>query len=82
MCYCQPHHKEDMLCYFQPHCEEDIAVYFYKCVYQKEFLRCQVPSRDGLCEWDMLAIKIKERERERESMDEDRKQAKILKPLS
>ena len=44
------------------HCEEDIAVYvyfavyFYKCVYQKECLRCQVPSWEGLYELDMLAI--------------------------
>ena len=45
------------MCYFQPHCEEDIAVYFYKCAYQKECLQCQVPSREGLYEWDMLAIK-------------------------
>ena len=28
--------------------EEDIAVYFYQCVYQKEWLRCQVPSQEGL----------------------------------
>ena len=35
------------------------AVYFYQCVYQIECLRCQVPSREGLYEWHMLAIKIK-----------------------
>ena len=46
------------MCYFQPHCEEDIAVYFYKCIYQKECLWCQVPSQEGLYEWDMLAIKF------------------------
>ena len=48
------------------HCEEDIAVYFlsssavyfYQYVYQKLCLRCQVPSREGLYEWDMLPIKI------------------------
>ena len=34
------------------------AVYFYQCVYQKLCLRCQVPSREGLYEWDMLPIKI------------------------
>ena len=53
--------KKICCCYFQPdqlHCDEDIAVYFYKCVYQKECLRCQVLSRKGLYEWDMLAIKI------------------------
>ena len=33
------------------------AVYFYQCVYQKLCLRCQVPSREGLYEWDMLPIK-------------------------
>ena len=32
------------------------AVYFYQCVYQIECLRCQVPSREGLYEWDMLPI--------------------------
>ena len=32
--------------------------YFYQCVYQIECLRCQVPSREGLYEWDMLAINI------------------------
>ena len=47
-----------MPCYFQPHCEEDIAVYFYQCVYQKESLQCQVPSREGLYELDVLTIKI------------------------
>ena len=34
------------------------AVYFYQCVYQIECLQCKVPSREGLYEWDMLAIKI------------------------
>ena len=34
------------------------AVYFYQCVYQKLCLRCQVPSREGFYEWDMLPIKI------------------------
>ena len=46
------------VCYCQSHCKENIAVYFYKCVYQKECLQCQVPSREGMCEWYMLAIKI------------------------
>ena len=46
------------VCYFQPHCEEDMAVHFYKCVYQKEYIQCQVPSREGLYEWDMLAIRF------------------------
>ena len=34
------------------------AVYFYQCVYQIECLQCQVPSREGLYEWDMLPTKI------------------------
>ena len=33
------------------------AVYFCQCVYQVECLQCQVPSREGLNEWDMLPIK-------------------------
>ena len=33
-------------------------MYFYQCVYQKLCLRFQVPSREGLYEWDMLPIKI------------------------
>ena len=56
MCYSQPHYKEDnAVCYFQSHCE-DIAVYLYKCVYPKESLECKVPIREGLNEWDMVAI--------------------------
>ena len=66
--------EEDMLCvtasfvmkryavfYCQPHCKEDISVFFYKCVNQTEYLQCQVPSRKGLYEWDMLAIKIQKK---------------------
>ena len=34
------------------------SMYFYQCIYQIECLRCQVLSREGLYEWDMLAIKI------------------------
>ena len=33
-------------------------MYFYQCVYQKLCLRYQVPSWEGLYEWDMLPIKI------------------------
>ena len=44
------------------------AVYFYQCVYQKLCLRCLVPSREGLYEWDMLPIKIlKKRKKKKEA---------------
>ena len=43
------------MCYFQPNCDGDIAVYFYKC--QNECLQCEVPSREGLYEWDLIPIK-------------------------
>ena len=41
-------------------------MYFYQCVYQIECLRCQVPSREGLYEWDMLPIKIKKKKKKKE----------------
>ena len=41
------------------------AVYFYQCVYQKLCLRCQVPSREGLYEWDILPIKIKKKKKKK-----------------
>ena len=57
---------EDMLCFTASLIVKKIelctfsssAVYFYQCVYQKLCLRCQVLSREGLYEWDMLPIKI------------------------
>ena len=45
------------------------AVYFYQCVYQKLCLRCQVPSPEGLYEWDMLPIKILKKERKQQTED-------------
>ena len=61
-----PYHGEDMLCLtaslivkkIQLYTFSSSAMYFYQCVYQIECLWCQVPSREGLYEWDMLPIKI------------------------
>ena len=61
--------EEDMLCVTTAEIHEELqdedmlclsssAVYFFQRVYQKLCLRCQVPSREGMYEWDMLAIKI------------------------
>ena len=48
-------------------------MYFYQCVYQKLCLRCQVPRREGLYEWDMLPIKILKKKKKKEQTIKDKK---------
>ena len=66
--------EEDMLCVTASLIVKKIqlctfsssAVYFYQCVYHIGCLWCQVSSREGLYEWDMLAINIKKKEEKTE----------------